>query len=176
MPSAKRPRRTSPARSTTAGPWRRRGQRRRVHRREHRAARCAATPRRHRGRQDRLRGRLQSRSPEPFVNRLRPNDGVVRKVRRLLRFRNPAVQHQLVPWPPDAEHPAFVCAVRTGDHLGTDARQARGRAQEGQMDRRAPHPGVQPQTVRWPRVAQDALSDTKWTRRSMLDFTSENGL
>ena len=45
--------------------------RRRLHRRQHGPARPAAPAGRHRGRQDRLRGRLQGRSPQPLAARLR---------------------------------------------------------------------------------------------------------
>ena len=50
------------------------------------------------GRQDRLRGRLQGRPPQPLAARLRPHDGDLREAPRLLRVGHAAVQHAPPRW------------------------------------------------------------------------------
>jgi hypothetical protein len=46
---------------------------------------------------------------------------------------NPAVEYHHLAGPIDLEHPAFVCAVRAGDHRGADQRQNDGGTAQGQV-------------------------------------------
>jgi Resolvase, N terminal domain len=68
---------------------------------------------------DRLCGRLQGRSTQPIVARLRPRNGDVRQVQRFLRLRDSAFQHNPFDGPANTEHPTFVCPIRTRDHRRT---------------------------------------------------------
>ncbi len=62
---------------------------------------------------DRLRDRLQGRSPQPVPARLRPNDGGVRPAPGLVRLRHSTVQHRQLDGPTGVERPLVVRPVRT---------------------------------------------------------------
>ena len=92
----------------------------------------AAAAGRHRGRQGRLRRRLQGRPPEPVAAGLRPDHGGVRPARGVVRLGHAAVQHDHPHGPADAQHPAVLRPVRAGDH-----RRAHPRQEAGHRPRRA---------------------------------------
>ena len=53
---------------------------------------------------------------------------------------HPAVQHHIIPGPPDAQHPAVIRPVRTRDDLGAHSGQDGRRAEEREMGGRQPRP------------------------------------
>ncbi|MCU1274536.1 MAG: Resolvase domain protein [Bryobacterales bacterium] len=59
-----------------------------------------------------------------------------------LRCRHPAVQHQHLAGAADAQHPAFVCAVRARTDQRAYARQNVGGATQGKVGRRIPDAGL----------------------------------
>ena len=68
--------------------------------------------------------------------RLRQDGGNVRRPRGLVRGRNPAVQHDHVDGPTDAQRPAVLRPVRTRGHRRADPGQDRGFKAQGHVDRR----------------------------------------
>ena len=110
--------------------------RRRLHGREHREASLSEAPDRHRRQEDRRRGRLQGRPPEPVAPRLREADGAVRSSRSFLRIRHPELLDGRRDGAADSQHAHELRRVREGDDRREDARQDRSRTTKGKVDGR----------------------------------------
>ena len=128
--------------------------RRRLHRRQHGPARPATPQGRHPGRQGRLRGRLQGRSPQPLPARLRTPHGDLRAAPGRLRVRDATVQHGLQHGPADPQRAAVLRPVRARDHRRAHPRQDRRHAPQGQVGRRPAAAGLRRGPARRPAAGQ----------------------
>ena len=119
-------------------PRRRPLRRRRLLRRQHGSPGAAAAAARCRERRHRRDRRLQGRSAQPLAHRLRKNCRSIRKEQSLVRQHNPAVQHDDVDGPADAQHPAQLRPVRARGDRRAHPRQVRRVAPQGHVDGRHP--------------------------------------
>ena len=80
--------------------------------------------------------RLQGGPAEPLAHRLRKNCRSIRKEQSLVREHNPAIQHDDVDGPADAQHPALLRPVRARGDRRAHPRQVRRLAPQGHVDGR----------------------------------------
>lgn len=97
---------------------------------------CAKQPDRgYQSSEDRLCGGLQGRPPESLSAGFLEADLFVRRVPGVVCFSDTAVQYDHINGTADAQHPAFVCPIRTRDHRRTHPRQEALNGSSGQVHR-----------------------------------------